>query len=135
MSIWSTYDSEIKNSLKSLGYEEQPDNFNIDDPDASNEFIHFGFSIKVLEIDRQSITDGHAYHTYLVELKISYLNAKLSRSSNLESFDDLCALLINNGAKFPNFVSLSENPTFTDDDISNQTTIGTIRMWYGVRGC
>jgi len=135
MSNWSTYETEIINRLATLGYTQQPDNYEPDDADASNSYVDKGYSIKPVEVDRESITDGHGYHTYLVELKISFVNVPNSRSTNFGTFDDLISEFINGGTYFPNFVSLNGNPTFIDDDISLQNSIGTITMWYGMRGC
>lgn len=136
MSSWATHETEIKTRLTTLEYSEQPDNYDIDDPDASNAKLHKGYSLKVIELDRETIIGGAAYHTYKVELRISYTNTlSNTRATNFGLFDDLLTELVTSGTYFPNFVSLSDNPTFLDDDISSQNSIGTITMWYGLRGC
>ena len=139
MSIWTTYQSEIDTRLTALGYSKQSDNYNLEDPDASNKFLHKGYSLKAEGIVKDSITDGNAYHTYLIELKISYISNDIagdnSRDENFEDFDDLLAEINNSSTNFPNFISLESDPTFLDDEISLQTTIGSIKMYYGMRGC
>lgn len=136
MSSWATYETEIKARLTTNGYSEQPDNYDVDDPDASNAKLHKGYSIKVIGIEKTTITGSAAYHTYKVELKISYLNTLTNtRPTNFGLFDDLLSELVTSGTYFPNFVTLSDDPTFLDDDISSQNSIGTITMWYGLRGC
>lgn len=136
MSNWSTYEKEIIDRLDILGYSQQPDNYNIDDPDASNKFNHMGYSIKPIGVQRDSIIANNSYHTYSVELKLSYINTnENSLDANFDLFDDLVFELVSGGDNFPNFVSLIEDPTFEDDDISLQTSIGTIKMYYGLRGC
>jgi len=136
VSSWSTYETEIINRLTTLGYSQQPDNYSVEDADSSIAKMHKGYSLKVIEVERTTITAGSAYHTYKVELKISYINnATNTRSTNFGSFDDLLTEMITSGVNFPNIVSISDNPTFLDDDISVQNSIGTITMWYGLRSC
>lgn len=137
MSEWITYETEIDNRLDELGYSKQPDNYDIDDPDSSNAFIHKGYSLKAMGVMKEYITNSNSTHTYSVELKISFVhNEERTRSQNFEEFDDLITELITNGTNFPNFVSLIEDATFEDGkDVSLQNSIGTIKMYYGLRGC
>lgn len=126
--------SEIESGLTILGYKKFAHRKKADKISASE--INKRYSLKLESFPSKQTTSSGSLGTYIFELEVSYKTKDESeRIDQAKVFSDL-VLEFFSRSRFPNFISLSGDPSFLDNDSSGlKRAIGKISFHYGFQGC
>lgn len=126
--------TELEAGLLALGYKKFAHRKKANEISANE--INKRYSLKLESFPSKQTTSSGSLGTYIFELEVSYKTKDESeRMDQSNNFSDL-VLEFFKRTRFPNFISLSGDPTFLDNESSGlKRAIGRFSIHYGYQGC